>query len=290
MNENLGLGPTSDLLYIKLDENQNLLYEFSNIRSVIVSYVKDYCKENEVSIDDITVEFINYGYNQLVYVMTVKDKGRYAILVKQPMAEYGSLKREYDNLCRLNKVDSNVIAPIDYRSYENDKYRGELFVTPYMYQARCVASDLDWGMYVPDPEYRFEKFSFEQRFFVNMCMIAKLVYLYDEELNQGVCACKLGGGDFILPKDWEEYEPCENYTLNSLYLTAARDMVSCSLNEYIELIRSEFSRATIEEEQSSLVINHRGRVAMSMEEIEEGIELGLKLRKRKEAIYPKTNR
>lgn len=290
MRDNLGLGPSGDILYLKLNGGQNLLEEIGNHRKFMRTYLTQFCKDRNLSFEDLDLEFINYGYTQLVYVLTIKGKERYTLLVKQPKVEHGKLQEEFQNLVELSKFDKNVVAPYEYRAYNNDICKGELFVTPYMYQARCIASDTDWGMYIPEPEYRFEEFTAEQRFFVNMCMIAKLVYLYDEKSQKGIGDAKLGGGDFILPKGWEDEEPCEKYTLDNLYLTAARSMIECSLDEYLDILRDEFSRRTIEENQSSLKVNHRGRVAMSIEEIEEGIELGLKLRKRKEAIYPKTTR
>ena len=290
MKDNLGLGPSGDILYLKLNGGQKLLEEISNHRKVLRTYLTQFCEKRNLSFEDIELEFINYGYTQLVYVLTVKGKERYTLLVKQPMVEQGKLQEEFQNLVELSRVDKNVVAPYEYRAYNNETWKGELFITPYMYQARCVASDTDWGMYIPEPEYRFEEFSMSQRFFVNVCMIAKLVYLYDEKNQKGIASAKLGGGDFILLKGWEDEEPCVKYTLDNLYLTAAREMVECSLDEYVEMLRDEFSRPTIQEDQSSLTINHRGRVAMAMEEIEEGIELGMNLRKRKEAIYPKTRR
>ncbi|MBR2301010.1 MAG: hypothetical protein IKA41_03560, partial [Bacteroidaceae bacterium] len=59
-------------------------------------------------------------------------------------------------------------------------------------------------MYIPEPFYRFEGFTREQEQVVNSCMIAKLVSLYDFEKGQGIASCKLGGGDFMLPKGWEK--------------------------------------------------------------------------------------
>jgi len=291
MKDNLGLGANNDFMYLQLEEKHDFLYELVNIRKVLGCFVLAYCKEHDLSIEkDISVDFINYGRTELVYVMSIKGKASYTIFVKQPTVKQGKLKEEYDNLIRLRKIDSMVIAPIKYMSFDDEYCKGEAFMTPYLHQARCVASDKDWGMYIPEPFYRFEEFTTEQRFFVNMSMIAKLVYLYDDENKLGISECKLGGGDFILPKGWEKEEPCQGYTLSSLYLTAARGTINCSLEQYLDILRSEFSKETINEDQSMLLVNHRGRVAMSMEEIEEGIDLGLKLRRSRETLYPNIKR
>lgn len=129
-------------------------------------------------------------------------------------------------------------------------------------------------MYVPEPYYRFESFTAEQENIVNSCMIAKLVSLYDFTKKEGISSCKLGGGDFMLPKGWETQIPTIENTLNKLYLIAAREKVRCSFDEYLSIIRDEFSRATITENQKDLIINLRGRVPMKIENIESGIQLG----------------
>ena len=167
-------------------------------------------------------------------------------------------------------IDNNIVAPINYFCDEEQ----ELYVTPYINQARCVASYDTWGMYIPEPYYRFESFTKEQETIVNTCMIAKLVSLYDFENQEGICSCKLGGGDFMLPKGWETQTITIENTLNSLYLIAAREKITCSFEEYLEIIKNEFSRTTINENQNNLIINLRGRVAMKVEDIENGIELG----------------
>ena len=40
-------------------------------------------------------------------------------------------------------------------------------------------------MYIPEPYYRFEKFTKQQEKIVNSCMIAKLVSLYDFTNKEG---------------------------------------------------------------------------------------------------------
>ena len=156
-----------------------------------------------------------------------------------------------------------------------------------------MASDEKWGMYVPEPFYRFDNFTDEQERDVNACMIAKLVSLYNFEKGQGIAGCKLGGGDFMLPKGWETQAPTIKNTLNNLYLIAAREMITCAFNDYLNVIRREFSRMTIDENEDKLLINIRGRVPMDINDIESGIELGKQLiRKRngqKELINPETS-
>lgn len=243
--------------YIEVNEEQDINTEYKKIKAFLNRYVERYSKNNKVPIEDLTIEFINYGKTELVYVLSEKTGKRTTLLVKQPAVQLGKIKQEAQNLITLEKRSKNIVAPIDYFQLEDQ----ELFVTPYINQARCIASYRDWGMYIPEPYYR-----------------------YDFTNKEGISSCKLGGGDFMLPKGWEEYEPTIENTLNELYLIAAREKVKCSFDEYISIIRDEFSRATIDENQENLIINLRGRVPMQIEDIESGIELG------KTIIYDKNTK
>lgn len=256
--------------YLETNETQNHQDELNKINNFLNSYLYQYALSHYINVNTLNIEFINYGKTELVYVLTINSEPKFTILVKQPVVPFGKVKEEVNNLLTLQEKDSQVIAPIDY--YCDDEY--ELYVTPYINQARCIASSSSWGIYVPEPYYRFVPFSKEQESIVNTCMIAKLVSLYDHEAQEGLCACKLGGGDFMLPKNWEDTPPTIETTLESIMLIAAREKIKCSLREYIDIIKREFSKKTIDENQSTLVINHRGRVPMNIEDIENGIKLG----------------
>lgn len=272
MYSNIGIGMLSSA-YIMVNNHQDKGYEYSKIDKFLRIYISNYIEKNNLKKEDVNLEFINYGRTELVYVLTEKTGKRVTLLVKQPAVEYGKVKQESDYLIELNKKDSNVIAPIDYFSYCDQ----ELYVTPYINQARCIASYDSWGMYVPEPEYRFEEFTPEQEKIVNTCMIAKLVSLYDFEKEEGICKCKLGGGDFMLPKGWEKEIPTLENTLTNLYLIAAREKINCSFEEYLSIIEKEFTRKTIMEKEEDLIMNVRGRVPMKLVDIKAGIALGKKI-------------
>ncbi|MBQ4541978.1 MAG: hypothetical protein IJA23_03900 [Clostridia bacterium] len=278
--QNMGIGMMC-ASYIFVRDGDDIWAEYSKIMQFIQEYLIKFAKNKGKELEDFGFEFINYGRTQIVYVLTDKATNeKVTILVKQPVVEYGKVKQEADYLKSLKLVDDLVVAPIDY--YSNGEQ--ELYVTPYIEQARCVASDRKWGVYVPEPFYRFEDFSKKQESVVNACMIAKLVSMYDFENNQGIAACKLGGGDFMLEKGWEDKPLTIENTLKSLYFIAAREMLKCLFEDYLKIIKSEFSRATINENQDELLINIRGRVAMNIQDIESGIELGKQIiSKRKSA-------
>lgn len=256
--------------YIEVNKLQNKDYEYSKIEKFLREYIEHYADEKGIPSESISLSFINYGKTELVYVLSEPNGEKYTVLTKQPAVEFGKIWQEARNLTELKKVDKNVVAPIDYYKFGDQ----ELYLTPYIDRARCIASDMCWGMYVPDPFYRFVGFTQVQERVVNSCMIAKLVSLYDFNKQEGIASCKLGGGDFMLPRGWENEAPTIQNTLNSLYLIAARERVNCSFDEYLDLIRDEFSRSTIKEKQENLILNHRGRVPMQMQDIENGIALG----------------
>ena len=268
---NMGIGMVSSC-YIYLKDGQDGNKEYQKIQYLIKTYIAKLAQENNRQYEDYDLEFINYGQTELVYVLTdMVDGSKRTILAKQPVVEFGKIYQEAQNLIELNKKDPSVVAPIDYFAAADQ----ELYVTPYIEQARCIGSDGKWGMYIPEPYYRFEHFTPVQSEIVTACMIAKLISYYDYKNNLGICSCKLGGGDFMLPKGWEEQEPTIENTLENLYFIAAREKVKCSLIEYLDTIRDEFSRATINEPKENLIINHRGRVPVEPEIIEAGIEIGL---------------
>jgi len=266
---NIGIGSINPA-HIEVNEIQDRNDEYKKIKKFLRKYLDRYSQINGVPIEDLNVEFINYGKTELVYVLSEKSGKKVTLLVKQPGVQLGKVNQEAQNLLALKKRDSNVVAPIDYFQLGDQ----ELYTTPYINQARCIASYGSWGMYIPEPYYRFEPFTANQKRIVNSCMIAKLVSLYDFEKQEGISSCKLGGGDFMLPKGWEKEKPTIENTLNNLYLIAAREKVKCSFDEYISIIKNEFSRATINENQKDLIMNLRGRVPMQISEIEYGILLG----------------
>ena len=265
--------------YIETNSNQDKSTEYGKIETLLHKYMEHFAKRNKTSISNLELTFINYGKTEIVYILK-NNSNNYieTLLVKQPKEKFGTVKKEYENLKLLAKKDQKVINPIDYFC---DKGQ-ELYVTLYINQARCVASYNTWGMYVPEPYYRFVPFTKKQESIVNMCMIAKLISLYNLEKGTGISQCKLGGGDFMLEKGWEDEKLSISNTLNSLYLIAARSTIKCPLSTYLDILRDEFSKATINEKGNNLLLNLRGRVPMDKDDIELGIELGTKLLKNKD--------
>lgn len=266
-----GIGVMSHF-YIMDNPFTDKIKSYESLYNFINAYKDEYMKDNDLSIDNVNIKFINYGFTELVYLLEdTKNNKEYTLLVKQPEVPYGLVKREYDNLINLSKKESCVVAPIHY--YSDEKH--ELYVTPYISHARCIANDERWGMYIPEPYYRFKSFTDEEETIVNSCMIAKLVSMYDFESKQGIASCRIGAGDFMLKQGWENKELTVSNTLDSLCLTALRNKVNCEFDEYINLIRKEFGVPTYGD--LDIVINRQNRLGMKKDDINKGIELGRSL-------------
>lgn len=286
-NESLGI-PGNGFEYIKVSPQKN---DIDALEARINEFmgISDFLREivfekgiPEFQGKNKNLRFINYGDTQLVYVLGVNDRS-YTLLLGQPTSEFGIVKRENDNLRRLAKSNGeNVVAPIHY--FQSQDGKRELYVTPYLHQARCIACDDDdgWGVYVPEPDYHFRSFSEEERKVINSSMIALLVKMYDQKNKQGIAACKIGGGDFMLEKGYEDEPLTHENILKRMKLIAARDMVSMSFEEYLETIKNEFSKRTYyrseETRDKSVLINHKCRIPMTEDEINKGIEIGIKIR------------
>lgn len=271
IKEALGI-PNFGPWYLNMTEDQDIIEEMIKLKSFIASFIKSNTSD-ELKGDTIDIQFINYGKTQLVFVVTIDNSKQYTLLVNQPATIYGVGKKEYNNLNILNQVDPNlVIKPIEY--YENDNH--ELYMTPYYHQARCVGVEsTDWGIWVPEPSYHFENFDNDQRRVINTSMIAMLIKLYDDINKKGLSKCRLDGGDFMLLKGYENNEISFDNIIKHLKLIAARELVSISLDDYINRIRIELAN---KEESNLIVIGKKLRQPFTEEEIETGIEMGLALR------------
>lgn len=276
MDENLGI-PGQGYEYHKLKDDQSLIDEFYNTNAFFEYLVKE--KILDIELKDFSIEFINYGDTELVYILDKNKK--YTLLLGQPWLEKGVVKREYENLKFLAINNPNVVVEPKYY-IENDNK--EAYITPYIYQARCIASqDQGWGVYIPEPYYRFEPFNEREKEIVNTVMIANLVRLYDSKNNLGIVNCKLGGGDFILEKNWDYDKNLDN-TLDCMKLIAARKLDKIPFKKYLKLLRTEMLKRTYysneNQKNKEIIINDKSRVPMTKEEIDKGIQLGLRLRKK----------
>ncbi len=274
--EKLGI-PDNGYIYHNVSADQNQGDEFFKTEEFLKWVVENY---PEVFEKVANISFINYGDTELVYVVDESGYKR-TLLVGQPNIEFGTVKKEYENLSKLAKTSPDlVVCPTNYFS---NAYR-EAYLTPYIYQARCIASsELGYGAYVPNPSYEFIPYSDEDTYTICKAMVANLILLYNQDENLGLAACKIGGGDFILEKEYDKETHTIENTLKRMHLIAARELISLDLNSYIYLLRSEFNQTTyynkISERNHHILINHKNRIPMPREAIEDGIQLGLRLKR-----------
>ncbi len=297
--EKLGI-PTTEKDFIKI-VNSPVYYEplrkglkLIDIEYKVLQSVKNQVAEwfEEIYLrtgEKADIQFINYGDTELVFVASFGEK-KYTMLVSQPTVPRGKVKQEVELLKKYARIrKSVVVAPLAYypviHPYNDEKndyfysFFKEAYITPYHMQASCVASEPGgFGIYVPEPEYHFEKFTDKESEMVCSCMIAQLIYLYDDKTKAGISACKLGGGDFILTKDWDRENLSAVDTLQCMKLTTVREEVHCTFNDYVALVRDEFSRQTITDHSGSSLINHKAMVGIKPAVIEKGVKLGKKLR------------
>lgn len=271
IKEQLGI-PDSDYSYHILNSNQS--------RQEEVSITRSFLQDISTSIPSSTIEFINYGDTELVYVIKKPDTID-TLLVGQPSTPLGTVKLEYDNLRHLStKNPSIIVTPTTYIS--NGKR--EAYITPYIKQARRIATyDDTYGAYIPEPYYRYEPYKEQDEYLVSMAIVANLIRLYDYDKKLALAECKIGGGDFIIEKEYDTEPHTEETILRRMKLIAARKLINIELKDYIELLRKELSKRTyyrsLSERDNSILVNIKNRVPMSKEAIEDGIKLGLSLRK-----------
>ena len=281
-NEALGI-PSAGYEYMRVLPSQEgwhqRINEFFKIRNFLIDVINSN-QIREFQGPNKRLQFINYGDTQLVYVLTV-GKRMYTLLVGQPATEFGVVKKEYENLRLLGKNNrENIVIPIKYCQDRNN--HKELYVTNYIYQARCIGiEDTEWGIWIPEPEYHFQEFSQEFKSIINSSMIAILVKCFDDKNNLGIGACRLDGGDFMLEKGFENEKITYESILRRIKLISARELLPMSLKEYVNKIEEEFSKSNIKKDgDKPMLINHNGKATMSLEEIHKGIELGYKLREK----------
>ena len=264
MKDNLGLEYAP--WYYKLLPQQEILTEIALTHNFINEFF-DNCNIKEFK-NKTEFKFINYGSKQLVFVVSVKNGKHYTMLVNQPATSFGMGKKEFDNLTKLSSEYPNIVVkPLGY--YHNNGK--ELYITPYYYQARCIGVDNQWGMWIPEPTYHFEKFTEKEEENIISKMIALLVLLYDDINKTGISECRLDGGDFILEKDYDEKD-----ILNSLKLIAAREFIKLDLNEYLDILKKELTSNI----DNPIIIGKKIRKELTSSEVENGIELGLKLKEK----------
>lgn len=284
-DDSLGI-PNYGIHYLEMPLERNslkaTLAEFEGIHDFI-NYVALSNTVPEFQGKQKRLQFINYGSTQLVYVLTIDENRQYTFLVNQPITPFGTGKKEFENLRMLSKNNkNNVITPLYYFVDQNSANR-ELYVTPYYYQSRCVGvEDKEWGIWIPEPEYLFYDFKAQDRKIINASMVALLIKLYDDKEKRGLSKVRLDGGDFMLEKGFEDMDINFENILKKMRLIAARELETIELDEYINRIKQELS-GQVTNNQEMKIIGKKLRRPLELDEIEDGIKLGIILRDKERA-------
>lgn len=273
-NESLGI-PNYGPWYINADEGRKEI-EFHITNKFIIESLKNL----NIDINNSKLEFINYGSMELVYVLKTNDE-MYTVLVSQPKTGFGKLHSEYNNLIKLNEKHKEVIKPLIYLS--NNKLKKELYITQYLYQARCIGINPmynKWGIWIPEPNYHYYVLTKEVRKKLNTCMLAEILRLYDDEEKIGLSEISLGSGDFTLNKNLNSVK--EKDIINSLNLIAARKLIKMDYETYIENLTKELTS-----DSKRLICKKNLQDKFTKEEIYDGIKLGNSLRNKDKKLILK---
>ncbi len=230
------------------------------------------------------ISFINYGNTELVYMIKYNEGHTFTILINQPQTPIETIRQEFENLKRLFEIDPHhVVEPYAYFSDEWGKH--SFYVSEYINNAICIAHSPDWTpwFYNPLPSYHFETIDSETTKEVNKNIIALLVHYYDQEQWMWLVETEISGNDFMLTRDFDLNN--KETIQNTIKLISARNRIKISFEEYLHLIRKEFSmwtnRKMDEVVNWTIKINHKSVIAMSIDDIEEGIKLWLNMNKPK---------
>lgn len=280
--DSLGI-PNYGMHYLKMPLERNSIEDTLEEFLGIHNFINQIASSNtvpEFQGKQKRLQFINYGSTQLVYVLTIDENRQYTFLVNQPATQFGIGRREFENLRILSKNNrDNVVSPLYYFSDKNST-NIELYVTAYYYQSRCIGvEDKEWGVWIPEPEYLFYEFKPQDKKIINASMVALLVKLYDDKEKRGLSEVRLDGGDFMIEKGFEDYDINFENVLKRMKLIAARKLEPMELDEYISRIRQELS-GKVTDNREVKVIGKMLKKPLEVDEIEDGIKLGLVLRER----------
>jgi hypothetical protein len=111
---------------------------------------------------------------------------------------------------------------------------------------------------------------------IKINIISLLVNYYDQEQGKWLAKTEVSGSDFLLTRKFNHKDP--ETVQDNLKIIWARDSIKTSLDEYLDILRKEFTKGT--HRNGKELVNYRSEESMTPEEIEKGIELWLLLREK----------
>lgn len=275
------LGIESDEIFYILCPKGELGNEYTKLENFLFNYKKHYARACGINVSNVEIKFINWGTDALVFVLINKAHKTFCTLVvNQPELSPQELKNQFELAKKFSKIESSIIAPTEF--FESD---GKALINlPYLMQAKCISClKGKLGVYVPEPNYHFEEFSEKEKQVIDSCIIAKLVASFNHKKQQGLADVRLIMGDFVLDRNCKA-----DLSLEKLFektsLIACRKVVNCSFLEYVNLLKTEFSAVSMNNERNyqinpNNIINTLSSTSMTPQSIQKGIDFAQELTK-----------
>ena len=86
-NDNISIGKINPM-YIEINEIQDVNDEYKKIKKFLNKFLEYYASKNDISIDSLQLEFINYGKIELVYVLKENNMNTLKICVLHCPKQY----------------------------------------------------------------------------------------------------------------------------------------------------------------------------------------------------------
>lgn len=224
-----------DWKYIKVNEEQKKDFEYFKMLEFIKKYVLHLSMTHGEDVENIKISFISSTESELLFKLKLKDK-EFLLHVNQPWVQYGTLKNEVKLLKNFKQQDEKILSSVDY--YTDREY--ELFITPYIENPkRVINKNNHLGLFYVEKESIFQVFNSYVEKIVKICMLAKMVSLYDFERGEGIVETKFDDGDFILNLPNNDSYLTVSRALEHLYLTSVRAKKVDSFYGYLDSLKEE---------------------------------------------------
>ncbi|KAJ5073539.1 hypothetical protein M0811_08656 [Anaeramoeba ignava] len=286
--------PKNEIKYNPDDYLNSLIQRIEKKESkAILETISQLINDSELNFDKINIyeiEFVNYGSLEIIFRLkfTYKSKEMSFIIVSSQLPSLiEKVHQDFIHTKEFHKHFPNLILEVfNYDEFQLSKSKLSIsfFTQIDLNLCRCIAKNKsyseNWGIYNPEPIYRFEPFDNELSEFTKQMIIASLIGTYNHKLQKGISCSRASGGDFVLLRNFD-------YSQKSLKecwrMISVRNEIEIDFQNYCDLIIKEFQISSKISDQKviddSLKINHNSKEAFKLETIQKGIELGKEMNK-----------
>ncbi|KAJ5075859.1 hypothetical protein M0811_06721 [Anaeramoeba ignava] len=286
--------PKNEIKYNSADYLNSLINRIEKKESkTILKTISQLINESELNFNKVNIyeiEFVNYGYLEIIFRLkfTYESKQFSFIIISSQLPSYvDKVHQDFIHTKDFQQYFPNFILQVfDYDEFKLSKSNLPIsfFTQIDINLCRCIAKNesysQNWGIYNPEPIYRFEPFDDELSEFTKQMIIASLIGTYNHQLQKGVACSRASGDDFILLRTFD-YSP--KSMKECWRMISVRDEIEIDFQSYCDLVTKEFQIPTkLSDKQvidNSIKINHKSKEAFSLETIQKGIELGKEMSK-----------